>query len=95
MTEVFPDVGLREPAEPSGLVAAEERLGRSVPTELRQLLLESDGVLGHFLVNTVWSLDQIVETNLCFWSDDTFARKTPAMPRHPSTITPPWTGWTE
>ncbi|GHH08880.1 SMI1/KNR4 family protein [Streptomyces rubradiris] len=74
MTEVFPGVGLREPAEPSDLVTAEKRLGRSVPAELRQLLLESNGVIGHFLVNTVWSLDRIVETNLYFRSDETFAQ---------------------
>ncbi|MER7221638.1 SMI1/KNR4 family protein [Streptomyces rubradiris] len=74
VTEVFPGVGLREPAEPSDLVTAEKRLGRSVPAELRQLLLESNGVIGHFLVNTVWSLDRIVETNLYFRSDETFAQ---------------------
>ncbi|MCL3995457.1 SMI1/KNR4 family protein [Streptomyces lavenduligriseus] len=59
---------------PSDLVAAETRLRRSLPAELRQLLLESNGVIGHCLVDTVWSLDQIVEKNLLFWSDETFAQ---------------------
>ncbi|MEW2371989.1 SMI1/KNR4 family protein [Streptomyces sp. NPDC006656] len=73
-TAVFPGVGFREPARAPDLVTAETRLGRELPAELRQLLLESDGVIGHTHVDTVWSLDQIVEKNLLFWSDRTFAQ---------------------
>ncbi|MGW8729171.1 SMI1/KNR4 family protein [Streptomyces sp. NPDC055808] len=73
MLEVFPDAGLREPVEASEIVAAEGRLGRPLPAELRQLLLESNGVIGHTHVVTVWTLEQIVEQNLQFWSDQTFA----------------------
>ncbi|MBL1082296.1 SMI1/KNR4 family protein [Streptomyces actinomycinicus] len=73
-TEVFPGVGFRDPAEASGLVAAETRLGRRLPAELRQLLLESDGVTGHFHVDTVWPIDRIVETNLLFRSDEAFTQ---------------------
>lgn len=31
-------------------------------------------MIGHTDVDTVWSVDQIVETNLQFWSDQTFAQ---------------------
>ncbi|MEU2653829.1 SMI1/KNR4 family protein [Streptomyces sp. NPDC007325] len=71
--EVFPDAGFRGPAGASAIVEAERRLGRVLPADLKQLLSESDGVLGHSHVDTVWSLDEIVEQNLRFWSDETFA----------------------
>ncbi|MFF9094252.1 SMI1/KNR4 family protein [Streptomyces sp. NPDC014802] len=74
VAEVFPGAGFREPAEVSDLVAAEKRLGRTLPAELRKLLLESNGVIGHTHVDTVWSIDQIVERNLLFWSGETFAQ---------------------
>lgn len=73
-TAVFPRVGFREPAQAPELVAAETRLRRTLPSELRQLLLESNGVIGHTHVDTVWPLGQIVETNLHFWSDPTFGQ---------------------
>lgn len=72
--EVFPGAGLREPVGASEIVEAERRLGRALPTDLEQLLSESDGVLGHSHVDTVWTLDRIVEQNLRFWSDETFAQ---------------------
>ncbi|MCW7987415.1 cell wall assembly/cell proliferation coordinating protein, KNR4 [Streptomyces platensis subsp. clarensis] len=67
-------MGFGEPAQASDLVAAEARLRRTLPAELRQLLFESNGVIGHTHVDAVWSLDQIVERNLLFWSDETFAQ---------------------
>ncbi|MDT7843392.1 SMI1/KNR4 family protein [Streptomyces justiciae] len=73
-TAVFPGVGLREPAQASELVAAQARLRRTLPAELQHLLLESNGVIGHAQVDTVWPIDQIVETNLHFWSDQTFTQ---------------------
>ncbi|MET8968508.1 SMI1/KNR4 family protein [Streptomyces hydrogenans] len=72
--EVFPDAGFREPVEAAEIVEAERRLGQALPTDLRQLLLESNGVLGRTHVATVWAVDQIVEQNLRFWSDETFAQ---------------------
>ncbi|CAL9532447.1 SMI1/KNR4 family protein [Streptomyces sp. enrichment culture] len=72
--EIFPGVGFREPVQTSDLVGAEKRLGRTLPAELRELLLESNGVVGQGHVDTVWSMDQIVETNLLFWSDPSFAQ---------------------
>ncbi|MFJ9153372.1 SMI1/KNR4 family protein [Streptomyces sp. NPDC102270] len=71
---VFPGVGLREPAQAGELAAAETHLGRTLPSELHQLLLESNGIIGRTHVDTVWPADQIVETNLHFWSDPTFAQ---------------------
>ncbi|WP_330457961.1 SMI1/KNR4 family protein [Streptomyces sp. NBC_00820] len=72
--EVFPEAGFREPVQESALAGAEKRLGRALPGDLGRLLLESDGVTGHTHVDTVWSLDRIVEHNLLFRSDESFAR---------------------
>lgn len=72
--EVFPEAGFREPAQVSEIVEAEKRLGRALPAELKQLLLESNGVIGRTHVDTVWTVDQIVEQNLLFWSDESFAQ---------------------
>ena len=73
-TTVFPDVGFRKPAQASDLIAAETRLRRTLPAELRQLLLESNGLVGQSHVDTVRPIDQIVERNLVFWSEQTFAQ---------------------
>ncbi|MBC2875461.1 MULTISPECIES: SMI1/KNR4 family protein [Streptomyces] len=70
----FPEAGFREPVHEAEIAAAEKRLQRAIPAELRQLFLESDGVLGHSRVDTVWPLEQVVEQNLSFWSDDSLAR---------------------
>lgn len=58
----------------SEIVEAERRLGRTLPTELKQLLWESNGVVGHSHVDAVWNSDQIVEQNLLFWSNESFAQ---------------------
>ncbi|MGW1638393.1 SMI1/KNR4 family protein [Streptomyces lavendulae] len=72
--QAFPGVGLREPARAAELAEAERRLGRELPPELKQLLLESNGVIGQTSVDTVWEIDQIVEQNRFFWSDPSFAQ---------------------
>lgn len=56
------------------IIEAEKRLGRALPAELKQLLLESNGVIGRTHVDTAWTVDQIVEQNLLFWSDESFTQ---------------------
>ncbi|MEU4085344.1 SMI1/KNR4 family protein [Streptomyces aureus] len=74
MLEAFPDAGVREPVHASALAEAEGRLGRGLPPELKQLLLESNGVIGRTHVDTVWTLDEMVERNLLFWTDKSLAQ---------------------
>jgi hypothetical protein len=50
-----------------------ERLGLSVPADLRALLLETDGLLGEFLVEVVWTAKRIAEDNVSFRADASFA----------------------
>ncbi|MGQ4389340.1 SMI1/KNR4 family protein [Streptomyces sp. SAS_270] len=72
--DALPEAGFRAPAQEAELAEAEVRLGQTLPAELRQLLLESNGVIGHAHVDTVWTIDRIVEQNRFFWSDATFAQ---------------------
>ncbi|MFF2075044.1 SMI1/KNR4 family protein [Kitasatospora sp. NPDC058162] len=58
----------------AALDEAERRLGFGLPGELRGLLLESDGIVGHTAVDSVWAVEQIVEQNLLFRSDPSFAQ---------------------
>ncbi|MFB7909715.1 SMI1/KNR4 family protein [Kitasatospora sp. NPDC059146] len=57
----------------AALAEAERRLGFGLPGELGELLLESDGVIGRTWVDTVWPVERIVEQNLLFRSDRSFA----------------------
>ncbi|GGV23734.1 SMI1/KNR4 family protein [Streptomyces longisporoflavus] len=61
------------PADAADVAAAEQRLGCSLPAALVSLLRETDGIVGHYGVDTVWPLERIVEDNLRFWSDRSFA----------------------
>ncbi|MFE2164091.1 SMI1/KNR4 family protein [Streptomyces sp. NPDC059447] len=72
--EAFPEAEFRSPAQVAALADAERRLGHGLPAELGQLLLESNGIVGHTAVDTVWPVEQIVEQNLFFRSDASFAQ---------------------
>ncbi|MDX2593466.1 MULTISPECIES: SMI1/KNR4 family protein [Streptomyces] len=70
--EVLPEVEFRAPIDATALAEAERRLGRSLPTQLAALLSETNGIVGEYGTDVIWSLDRIVEQNLLFWSPDTF-----------------------
>ncbi|WP_405851901.1 SMI1/KNR4 family protein [Streptomyces sp. NBC_00090] len=72
--EVFPGARFRSPAQVAALADAERRLGCGLPDKLRQLLLDSDGIIGHTAVDTVWPIERIVDQNLFFRSDRSFAQ---------------------
>ncbi|MFE0037038.1 SMI1/KNR4 family protein [Streptomyces sp. NPDC059015] len=70
--EALPDVEFRAAVDATALAEAERRLGRSLPSQLTALLMETDGMVGEYGTDVVWSLDRIVEQNLLFWSSNTF-----------------------
>lgn len=72
-SRAYADAEFRTPADAAAPAAAEQRLGRPLPSELTGLLQETDGIVGHYGVDTVWPLEQIIEQNLRFWSDDSYA----------------------
>ncbi|MCX5384543.1 SMI1/KNR4 family protein [Streptomyces sp. NBC_00083] len=72
--QAFPGVELREPAREADLVEAGRRLGCELPEQLAQLLRASDGLTGPSSVDTIWPIAHIVEHNLLFRSDPSFAQ---------------------
>ncbi|MFC9281052.1 SMI1/KNR4 family protein [Streptomyces collinus] len=70
--EALPEVEFRAPVDATALAEAERRLRRGLPAQLTALLMETDGMVGEYGTDVVWSLDRIVEQNLLFWSPDTF-----------------------
>lgn len=68
-----PDAGFSAPVDAGDVASAELRLGSSLPSGLVSLLFETDGIVGHYGVDTVWPLERIVEDNLRFWSDSSVA----------------------
>ncbi|MEV7468008.1 SMI1/KNR4 family protein [Streptomyces kronopolitis] len=64
----FPEAGFSS-VDATQVAAAEQRLRCAPPSEIVSLLLETDGILGPYGVETVWPLKRIVEDNLHFWSD--------------------------
>jgi hypothetical protein len=73
VSELFPDAQFGAPVGEERLDAAGGQLRRPVPRELRQLLLEADGVRGQFLVGVVWDLERIARDNSEFRSRPDFA----------------------
>ncbi|MET9413033.1 SMI1/KNR4 family protein [Streptomyces klenkii] len=71
--QTFSGAGFQGPVTAAGLAAAEQQLGCRLPAELVSLLQETDGIMGHDGVDTVWPLQRIVEDNLRFWSDGSLA----------------------
>src|SRR4051794_19191043 len=54
------------PAAVNRFVSAESALGVELPRDLRDLLGESDGVVGEYGEGLVWSLGTLIEENLTF-----------------------------
>ena len=61
-------VTFENPTSPSQLANAEKELGAALPNELRELLLESDGVEGECGPAVIWPAERILRDNLEFRS---------------------------
>ncbi|NEB10124.1 SMI1/KNR4 family protein [Streptomyces coelicoflavus] len=64
--EEFPSVELREPATTQALDRIQATLGVTLPTALRSLLLETDGVSDEYGTETIWSAERILGDNIAF-----------------------------
>ncbi|GGT09957.1 MULTISPECIES: SMI1/KNR4 family protein [Streptomyces] len=60
------------PADPSHLARAEQVLDQPLPTALRDLLLECNGVSDEYGTEVVWGITRILEANLSFRSEPSF-----------------------
>lgn len=71
ITGLYPEAELAAPASGALLDEAARRLG--LPADLRALLNETDGVLGEWSVDVVWSAGRILADNEAFRTDEDFA----------------------
>jgi SMI1-KNR4 cell-wall len=60
------DCEFSDPVTPVELRNAELALGVSLPTDLRGLMCESNGVFAEYKLGLVWPLERIVNDNLSF-----------------------------
>lgn len=70
--EACDDAEFAPPATPVAIDEIERQLGQQVPSDLRGLLLETDGVRGNY-VWAVWTAEQIASENASFRSNADFA----------------------
>jgi hypothetical protein len=68
------DFTFSDPAAWASVSLAESSLNVAFPAELRELLLESDGVEGEYGLNLIWPVERIVADNLRFRQSESFQR---------------------
>jgi len=66
------DAEFASPASESQLAAVEQSLAIQLPSDLRELLLEFDGVTAHYGSGLVWSASKILEQNQMFRTNEAF-----------------------
>ncbi|MDX6278814.1 MAG: hypothetical protein QOJ72_2942 [Nocardioidaceae bacterium] len=67
------EVEFTAPATKKQLAGAESALSHPLPDELRQVLSESNGLVGEYGLGLVWDIERIVADNLMFRSNSDFA----------------------
>ncbi|MFF1822137.1 SMI1/KNR4 family protein [Kribbella sp. NPDC058245] len=63
----------RPPAGPEAIEACTAMLGRPLPDDLRDLLVETNGVEGEYGVELMWSAERIAEDNARFRASRDYA----------------------
>jgi hypothetical protein len=71
----FRDAKFYIPASAREIGHAERELGVEFPAELRQLLLETNGVSANYSRPLVWPVDEIIEQNRHFRTSSAFAKR--------------------
>lgn len=61
-----------DPASPASIATLETALGDSLPEELRDLLLEANGIEGEYGLGLLWPAERIASDNLLFRTSDDF-----------------------
>ncbi len=72
LSDTLQDAEFAPGADPLQILDAERSLSLNLPPDLRELLLESDGVTGEYGLALVWPLARIVSDNLSFRSNIEF-----------------------
>ena len=73
ISELFPEAQFEPPGSDARLGATEGALAQPIPSDLKELLREADGVRGEFDVDVVWSSERIARDNADFRSRPDFA----------------------
>ena len=60
------------PASNDDLAAAEAALGAALPPQLRELLSETDGVVGEYGLGLVWDVGRIAKDNVWFRTNEDY-----------------------
>jgi hypothetical protein len=66
------DAEFREPASDEQLASLERALGVQLPQDLRELLLEFDGVTAHYGAGVIWPSSEIQRQNQSFRTEADF-----------------------
>jgi len=66
------DAKFAPPAAESQIASAEQQLGIQLPNALRELLLESDGVIADYGAGVIWSVSDILKHNREFRTTKSF-----------------------
>jgi hypothetical protein len=81
LAQEFSNVELNAPAPEEALSLIEEQLGQEIPSSLRSLLAETDGVNAEYGTEVVWSAEKIIAENTSIRSHEQF--RTLYMPFEP------------
>ena len=73
LLDLNPELDLAEPASPEAIARAAEGLGVELPAELRDLLLDTDGVADEYGTELIWPVERILADNSMFRSTPEFA----------------------
>src|SRR5436305_1477768 len=66
------ECGFSSPATQDQVAEVEQALGLAIPNELKQLLLESNGVQDQTMSDMIWSADKIIRENLMYRNEPGF-----------------------
>ena len=72
LAEFSQDFEFTRGVDVAAVSSSEQQLGLALPPDLRELLMESDGVMGEYELGLVWPLARIVSDNLSFRNNPHF-----------------------
>jgi cell wall assembly regulator SMI1 len=75
IASLTPDHAFGPPAAWAEIALAEEKLGVQFPADLRDLLLETNGVQGEYDLGLIWPVEQIVADNRNFRTSENFQER--------------------
>lgn len=73
VSALLPQARFASAAQAQLFADIERELGQSLPADLRDLLLESNGIQGEYSVNVIWPAERILEDNRAFRANPSFA----------------------